>query len=553
MFSHRGCSKFSDTKIKTSYNNPQGIFYRNVPEELVIFCVKSLFLRKFLYHLSIKNLILSQTQIWITYLKAAMDKNTLNKSNVFKLLKNLSKSEFNEFDKFVHSALLNNRSEVTAFFDRIKKYYPSFDHAEFTKKKIYDSLFPDSGYRDDVIRRLCSNLFKLAEDYLSYSFFRSDKFNQHKNLLEQYRRRDLNDFYKKQFYRTGLFLKENKLRNAEYFLRTAQIEEINRQHITKRDTTAMLTDVQIQIDSIWKFTLIKLLRLYAVAVQHVNQFNKKYDLSNLTLLLDLIDRSDFKNEKTVELYYLTTKIMTDLKNDKTFYRLKHLHKENHNILDNSENDIIFVALLTYCWDMNVKPGNDYSKDEFELILEMINKGILTEDGKIYSEWFMYAFLTAIKANEIVFAEKFLEKYKDLIPENERFNVVNHASAELELIKKNYEKALEYLNIPKYNNVSEKLRANNMYLRIYYELGRSDQFFYQIDSFKHLLKNVRSLSSNLIKVRQNFVKYIYILYKNKLGEMKTDLSVLKIEINNSQLLYSKWIMKKLDELENSGSN
>ncbi|MBK8553972.1 MAG: hypothetical protein IPL53_24170 [Ignavibacteria bacterium] len=240
--------------------------------------------------------------------------------------------------------------------------------------------------------------------------------------------------------------------------------------------------------------------------------------------------------------------MTDRKNDKTFYRLKHIFEKNQHILDNSENDMIFVALLSYCWDMNLKPGKDYSKDEYELITGMLDKEILTEGGKMYSEWFMYAFLTAIKAGEIVFAEKFIDKYKDMVPENERSNVVNHARAELEFVKENYEKALEYLSIPKYNNVSEKLRANNMYLRIYYELEWSDQFFNQIDSFKHFLKNVKSLSTNLIKVRQNFVKYILILYKIKLGEMKTDFSVLKKEIADSQLVNYKWIMKKLSKLE-----
>ncbi|MBK8553973.1 MAG: hypothetical protein IPL53_24175 [Ignavibacteria bacterium] len=114
---------------------------------------------------------------------------SLNKTNIIQLLKAFSKNEVKEFDKFVHSPFLNNRAEVAAFFDKIKKYYPCFDQTDFTKKKVYDSLYPYSGYRDDVIRRLCSNLFKLAEDYLSYNSFRNEKFDQHKNLLEQYQRR----------------------------------------------------------------------------------------------------------------------------------------------------------------------------------------------------------------------------------------------------------------------------------------------------------------------------------------------------------------------------
>jgi len=260
---------------------------------------------------------------------------SLNKTNIIQLLKTFSKSELKEFDKFVHSPFLNNRAEVAAFFDKIKKYYPSFDHPDFTKKNVYNSLYPDSGFRDDVIRRLGSNLFKLAEDYISYCLFKSDKFDHHKNLLDIYQRRDLNEFYNKQFQKTIQYLEGNKTRSAEYFLRTTQTEEINRKHLIKRDTTVKTTDIQIQIDSIWKFSFIRLLRLYAVAVQHVSQFNKKYDLSSLSMLLNLIDESDFKKETAVELFYLTIRLMTDRKNDKTFYRLKQLLEKNHHILDNS--------------------------------------------------------------------------------------------------------------------------------------------------------------------------------------------------------------------------
>lgn len=476
---------------------------------------------------------------------------SLSNSNIIQLLKTFSKNEIREFDKFVHSPFLNNRAEVTTFFDRIKKYFPSFEQKDFTKEVIYSSLYPGSKYRDDVIRRLCSNLFKLAEDYLSYNHYRQEKFNQHRNLLEHYFKRDMNNFYLKQYKKTNTYLEENKLRNSEYFLRTGRIEEINRHHHVKRDTTAKKSDIQKQIDSVLKYSLISLLRLYTVAVQHINQFNKKIDLSNLTPILSLVETSGFRKEKAVEIYYLTNKLMTDSRDDKTFYSLKNLLKKNHHIFDSTEKHMVFVSLLTYCWDMNVKLGKDYSKDEFELILLMLETGILTEGERMYSEWFMYAFLTATKAKELVFAEKFIEKYKEMIPENERYNVVNHAYAELEMAKENYEKALEYLALPRYNNISEKLRANNMYLKIYYELDRSEQFFYQVDSFKHLLKNEQSLSSHLKIVRSNFVKFIYTLYKIRLGELKADFPNIRKEISDSQSIYNKWLLEKVNELEKSG--
>lgn len=475
------------------------------------------------------------------------ENSSLQKSSVIQLLKTFSKTEIREFDKFVHSPYLNNRAAVAVFFDEIKNFYPGFESRNFNKQAVFNSLYPGNRYRDDVIRRMCSNLLKLAEDYLSDVSNRKEKFNHHRNVLEQFQKKDLNNFYLRHYKKSNLFLQKSKLRNAEYFLRNSKVEEIHRRHIAKRDTTGKKTHIQNQINNVWKYSLVTLLRLYTVAIQHVNQFNKKYDLKNLPAVLKLVETSGFMEEKAIEIFYLTNRIMTDSRNDETFFRLKRLLKENHHILDNSENDMIFVALLTYCWDMNVKKGNDYSREEFELITQMIDIGILTEGGRIYSEWFMYAFLTAVKAGEITYAEKFIEQYKDLIPEAQRFNAVNHAFAELELTKHNYEEALKFLALPRYNNVNEKLRANSMYLKIYYELGRSEQFFYQVDSFKHLLKNEQSLGTELKKVRGNFVKFIQTLYKIRIGESNADISLLKKDIEDSNVFFKKWLLEKVKEL------
>ncbi len=472
------------------------------------------------------------------------------RSNIFTVLKTFSKAEVREFDKFVRSPFHNNRSELIPFWEEIRTKYPDFATDKATGETIFSNIYPGRKFRIDVLSRLCSNLLKLSEEYLAFKFYRKDEFNYNRNLLEQYYQRDLDKSYNKQFDKTCDSLNKGKLRNAEYYERVMLVEEINRFHLTKRDTTAKKLSVQKQIESVWQYSVVTLLRLYTNAIQYVDQFNSKHDLGNLKLLLDIYENPGFQKTPASEMFFLSLKLLRESRNDETFSKLKKLLSSSGEMLDNTEKDMLYIAMLTYCWDMNVKQDKDYSRDEFQLIIEMLDGGILTDGERMYSEWFMYAFLTATKAGEIEYAEGFIEKYKDMLPDKEKYNVINHAYAELELVKKNFEKALGFLKLPNYNNVSEKIRANNMYLKIYYELNMSELFFYNVDSYRHLLSSEHSLSRNLRKIRSNYVKFINKLYKAKIGETKINLHELRKDINSTEVIFSKWLLEKIDEMEKS---
>src|SRR5258706_14034499 len=89
--------------------------------------------------------------------------NSIQEINIIRILKTFTGDEMREFGKFVNSPFHNNRSEVRRYFSEIKRFYPSFQQSNFSKEEIFSRIHPDKKYRDDVIRRLSSNLFRLAE------------------------------------------------------------------------------------------------------------------------------------------------------------------------------------------------------------------------------------------------------------------------------------------------------------------------------------------------------------------------------------------------------
>src|SRR5690349_2443001 len=123
-------------------------------------------------------------------------------NRLIQLIKTFSKEEMKELEKFASSPFHNNRSEVAEFCTELRKFHPKFSQNNFSLEKIFNVMYPGKKYRDDVIRRLSSNLFKLAEEYGAYSIFRGKKLEYDKSLIEFYTARPAIDFTGKQIKKT---------------------------------------------------------------------------------------------------------------------------------------------------------------------------------------------------------------------------------------------------------------------------------------------------------------------------------------------------------------
>ncbi len=469
-------------------------------------------------------------------------------SNVIQLLSLFSKEEKTEFGKFVHSPF-NPRSEVIRFFDELKKYFPLFDKKNFSRETIFSRLYPGKKYRDDVIRRLSSNLFKLAEDYIAYKMFREDEYEQKNKVLRYYSNKNDDHFFWKEAAKLEAYLENQPLRNEDYFFRLKRINTDKAVYISQYDATRKKFDnTQERITQTWQYATLGLLSTYDAAVNDMQIFNKKHDIDHLKPLLKLYENLSLEKTPAAEVHYYSIMLNSESRTDETFFKLKTLLDKNSSALEKSELLGFYVVMHNYLFERSLLPGVDNSKLDFEITLKMLELGVLTEKENISAEWFVNVFLKAIRAGEIKFAENFIADYKQLLSANERSNVVNYAYAELEMTKKNFKKAPEYLAKIKFNNVWEKLRVNHMYVKIHYEMNESESFYYIIDSFRHILKNEPSVNSYVKEMYENFIKHVSRLFKVKTGETEISMPQEKNEISNSRIAGNKWLIEKVKELE-----
>lgn len=467
-------------------------------------------------------------------------------ANVITFLRKLDKDEIKEFDKFVNSPFHNNRAEVIRFFDEVKKFHPEFSSKVFSKENIFKKLYPGEEYRDDVIRRLSSNLFKLGEEYGAHKNFRENKFDFEKNLLEFYFSKNAEKFFPKQLKKSEQLLDHQSQRDTDYFLHHSMLNEIERNYMLKYDPTYKRSGFEKQIINLWKHLLSSMLRLYGFAEYEIFFFNKKYDLKHSEELMRIAEDSEFMNSKALEIYYLILKLYRQDKNDKDFKKVKELIKENILIFGKGELFNLYIHLFNYCNINKLQKGIDYSKVEFEIAREMVEQELVITNGVIDPGWFRGIFFKAFNAGEVKFAAEFIEKHKSIVSGNDGENVVNHAYAQLAMHDKDYDKALDHLSTATYQHLNDKWLIKNMYLKIYYETGHYEQFFYTVDSIRHLIKE-GSWNENLITPIRNFIICSTKLFRIKLKETDTPIDEVKQEIMNLKVIGRPWLLEKAAEL------
>lgn len=481
------------------------------------------------------------------------ERDSFKNSNLIQLLMSFSREEKIEFSKFVHSPL-NPRSEAARYYDELKKYLP-FYKKSFSKESIFEALYPGKKYKDDVIRRLSSNLFKLAEQYIAYRSFKNDEYENKKRLLEYYSVNSLDPLFRKQMSSTEAYLEEQKLRNADYYYKLKKISTIKAVYHSQQDATRKKFDnTQERIKQAWQFSILELFSIYSAAVNDMQLFNRQHNIDLMKPLMEIYEHPSFIRTSASEIMYYFIKLETDSRNDETFYKLKQLVVENSDNFEKSELFGFYAGMHNYLYERTLIPGADLSRLEnimrldFELVVYMLNHGIFTEKGVMAAEWFANIFLKAIRANEIEFAEKFIKDYCGMLTDKERDNLINYAYGELEISRKNFTKALSYLAKIKFNNVWEKLRINHMYTKIHFETNNSELFYYITDSFRHIIRDERSVNEYIKNMYENFIKYAVFLFKKKNGETKVTLGEIRKGVLSTTIAGNKWLLQKIEECE-----
>jgi hypothetical protein len=491
----------------------------------------------------------------------------MEKTNLVRLLKCLSKHELREFGKFVRSPYHNNRKDVIRLYDIIRTGSPDFSDNIISKEMVFEKLYPGKKYDAEHIIRLSSFLFKLGREFLTISNFKQDKFYNEFFLLDSLNNHNNTDKLFEKEYRYALNMLNSQKLNEEFFYRKWSYEMQKIDFSLKRNMQEeicgnVLNAAEYQI----YFFIVMLNHHYSDMTANKSTFNYDFNDSAAVHFINNFNFSEFfKNLKKGpginEDYYnylayhcnnLMTKIYPE--NDNYYTNLKEYAFKNIEKLSDIELAGRYISLFLYV-DSKIHRGNlSYLPECFNLLKDGLEKklspGFLNEDS-INLYFFRNYVIYGIANKEYDEVEKFISQYGSKIKEDTRHDMVCISNAWLQFERKKFDLALEYLSTVSYTFPKFKLDVKNTCIKIYYETNKYEAFFSLIDTYKHYLKNDRIITDINRERITNFLNYAGRLVKMKTSGLLDGLNTLKNEITENMklpLLHKPWLLEKADELD-----
>ncbi len=474
----------------------------------------------------------------------------MENSNLILLLKTFSKNEMKEFDKFLRSPYFtegkNIRHKILQnYFLELKEFYPEFTAKQFNKESIYIKLYPGTKYNDGIMRKLNSDLTKLAERFLIQIESEKDDFKQREFLIKNLGPRKLDKIFMKKSAECYSFLNENPF-ELYYHFNHQLIDILVNNFSVFRQRLSNLYNPRKGIDNFFLYFISRSLEIYRHTTLDGTLFNTKYKSPFKDEVLSYIELNPriLEENHLIAIHYY--ELILALNNEEAIYqKLTLLKNKFGDKLDSFGKHNLYATLSAYCF-IKIRNGDaSYREEVLKLDVEILEK-----DAYGISDYIPYSYYHGIIRNaamlkEFNWAYKFLQAYQHKLDPKTKEFAINYSKADIFLEQKEYDKALEHLSRISIDYEMEIQRIKNMKIKIYYESASYENAISLIDSSRHFLKNNENFRQASKKSFLDFLKYSSMLINAKLkpGEMRSDN--LNEKIKKAEYFVNKeWILEKL---------
>lgn len=470
------------------------------------------------------------------------------KSKVFDILKELSKDELRKFGDYLCSPVFNKRKILKKLFDIYKKYHPEFSDPGLTKEKVFRKLYPGKEYSDELFRNLNSLLLNYAEDFLSFLNYSGDALTVKKHLLAEINHRKILTLFEKNFEESMGMLESSDNKDFNYYYNQYVLylqKDIFNSIINKFSKE----DISGSEKSFLTFFLMKILEL-----QNYILYQSKILGLDTSLLLDekFIDSlmSKIPGElfklPQIKIYYNSYKLELTGK-EKYYNELKMLLKKHGGLLKKEEIYNKYIDLINYIKKTHSTKDIKTNSELFLLRKEIIEKNLLMENT-IKNMFFLNLVKSGLKSGEFEWVYDFINNYNYLLIPKYREITLNLSLALYHFEKKDYDKAMSFAAMIKYEDNFYNLQAKNLTARIFYETDQYESLVNSISSYRMYLAKNRTLNKDDLRSHTLFLNYLDKLLRIKEQNKYHKLNDLIFEMSEINFTNNLWLIEKAKKLE-----
>lgn len=469
----------------------------------------------------------------------------MKKSQLIEVLKTLDKSEVREFKKWLQSPVHNQREDVVQLFDYLLHGNHLYEDKFLEKERVYRKIFGKAPYNDAKMRQTVHFLFRSLEEYLLFQNFNKDENRSRILLIKAYRDRSLNRMVKKNLDQLDRQLAAPKHRNEVFYQSIYEYEQEKYNHLTALPKNSKL-NLQDVSDSLDKTYIMEKLQWSCRIIFHKILYRTDYDLGLLDAVLEKIEINNLTDEPAIAVYYYVLKAITDNQDDQVYFeKLRAEIEKDRSLFPHAQLREIYLMAINYCvrkMNAGIKP---FERETFEWYRHGITNDVLTDHGRLSPTTFTNTVTTAIKVGEFEWAERFIDEFEKMLPEQDRENLSHFTKGKLFFEKKDYKRAMVLLAQAEYSNILYNLNAKSILLKMYYELD-------EIEALEFLLESLRIYIRRKEVIGYHRNRYLGLIkFTKKLLRVspyeKDKIKKLREEIESSNHPEKRWLLEQIEKI------
>ena len=461
----------------------------------------------------------------------------MKKHKLIQYLATFDEAEWTRFRQFVASPYYNERPELSALLDCLRRYGPGFTAGYPRKTELFGAVYPDRTFEAKTLRYLESDLCRLVERFWAIEGLEAEDGTASLALMGQLSDRGLQKGYRQQLRlweqrfadRAPTSLAE--LRSA---YRLADVEEAWFEHQRKRQFDTRIERAAHRLDAYYFLQRL----IYTCGMldrEAVVQGN--YETRITPEWLHYLRQADFFNNPRIRLYHTIYLALSNESEDHHFSALQYQLATTETSLP-AELRTPYLFAINYC-ARKIRQGQPtYLNEALELYTIGLEQGVLLDQTGLSPWTFTNVVRLALRLERYQWIETFIEQYAPQLPDEFRENALSYSRAELYYHTRRYGPAMEALLRVAHSDLNYYLNARVMLAKIYYETEEIEPLLSLLAAFMIFLKRNKAISANLKATYLNFCNALFQLVK---GDGRR-FDALEEEIRTTDLLAERnWLL------------
>lgn len=476
-------------------------------------------------------------------------------SRLFQLLRTLSRKEMTRFSQFAHSPYHNKHKAVQLLVAELTSQYPDFTTPSCKPERL-GKIALKKDYSPEKLAVLFTYTTRLLEAFFAEERFLQQPFDQQLYLLQNFRQKNLPEFYQRQLARTEKAIDTQTEQDSHYQLIRYELAAEADRYFAQASRHEEDHNIQVKQDYLDRYYIAEKLKDACEMTVRRRILRVDYSPKLLESVLTEVNENWnlYQQMPAIAVYFELYHLLNNAPNF-TFDRVR---TTLTNLLDRfhrEEQQNLFNYLQNYCIQQINKGQSDYLHRAFQTYQTQLDRDLLLIHG-LLPEWH-YKNIVAIglrlEAHDWTY--QFIEEYKAKLPDAVRENAYAFNLASYFYSIRELEQVLQLLSRVEYTDVRYYIAEKSLLMRTYYDLDEYEALLSLSEAFKQFLKRNQVMTDDRVRAFQNLLRYTQKamrlktqrLYRERqtLGRERTDLQK-QIE-QEPYLINRDWLLERIMEL------